>query len=269
LIKRLVKLIIAIVFHGFKKIMALFRESPMPGTCVVLMYHGVTPAQSKPFVRQMEKLLKLTTPVATDAIRDLEDGKRYAAVTFDDGFASTIDTVMPVLNQKAIPATFFIPTAYLGKEATWISDDQKRMRVGHVLTAAQLKKLSEYGLAAIGSHGINHLRLTEMNDAEANKEIAVSKKIIEDITGKEALTHSFPFGSYDKRHVTMARKAGYSRVFTIDPKVSFGTQEEFVTGRVEVDPGDWSLEFTLKLIGSYRWHPYAVALKKRLFNMLP
>lgn len=267
MIKRVVKLLIAVAFRVIEKLMAIFHRHKIPGTCVVLMYHSVSPAQRQRFVRQMEKLVKLTTPVATDSIKDLQEGNHYTAVTFDDGFASTIDTVLPVLKQKAIPATFFIPTAYLGKEATWIAEVKRRNRVGYVVTAAKLKQLSEHSCAAIGSHGIKHIRLTEMNDADANKEIAESKKLLEDITGKDVKTHSFPFGDYNGRHVTMAQNAFYNRVFTIDPTVSFGTQEEFMTGRVEVDPGDWPIEFTLKLLGAYRWHRYAVDLKKRIFNM--
>lgn len=267
MIKRIVKLIIAIAFRGIEKIATLFRKDEMPGTCVVLMYHDVTEANYHRFIRQMEKLIKLTKPVATDAIRGLKEGVYYTAVTFDDGFAETIELVLPVLENMAIPATFFIPTAYWGKEATWITDIDRRERVGRIITADSLQFLSRQNYVTIGSHSINHRRLTEMNDEEAREELSQSKKLLENITGKDVKGHGFPFGSHNNSHVAMAREAGYAHVFTIDPTVSFGTDDEFIIGRVEVGPADWPLEFTLKLLGAYRWLSYVSRMKKHLWTI--
>jgi len=264
MIKRVVKLLIALAFWLLENLLILGRRNNKSGTCVVLMYHAVSAEQLHRFIRQMEKVTKLTIPVAADAITNLARGKLYCTVTFDDGFASTIDTVLPVLNQMSIPATFFIPTAYWGKEATWITDNNRRQRVGCVITAEKLKQFSEHRCVTIGSHGINHVRLTEVSDDDAWKELAESKKILEEITGKNIKTHSFPFGCYYDRHVEMALNAGYERVFTVDPNVATGGSNEFLIGRIEVDPADWQLEFTLKLMGAYRWQPHASRLKKLL-----
>jgi peptidoglycan/xylan/chitin deacetylase (PgdA/CDA1 family) len=267
-IKRIAKLLIAIVFRGLEKIVAMFRnDHDKPGTCVVLMYHDVTAAYYSRFCRQMETLTQLAAPVATDSISELEKGKRYVAITFDDGFASTIETILPVITQKAIPATFFIPASYLGKEADWITDIDRRQRVGYIISADNLKLLSKHKDVIIGSHGMNHLRLTNMMDDEARKELADSKKVIENMTGKNVRMLSFPFGAYDDHHIAMARGAGYDYVFTIDPTVVIAAGDEFVIGRVEVDPADWHLEFMLKVSGAYRWHPYVSRLKKRLWAM--
>jgi peptidoglycan/xylan/chitin deacetylase (PgdA/CDA1 family) len=266
-IKRIIKLLIAIAFRGFEKLGALFcLTNNKPGTCVVLMYHDVTAANYHRFVRQMENLARLATPVATDSISELLKGKHFVAVTFDDGFASTIEMVLPFLENMAIPATFFIPTAYWGKEAAWITNVDRRKRVGRIITADSLRLLAKHKYVTIGSHGINHRRLTEMKDDEAQSELAESKKLLENITGKAVKGQSFPFGAYDDRHVAIARKAGYDHVFTVDPTIVNGGGE-FVIGRIEVDPADWPLEFTLKVLGAYRWQPFVSRLKKRLWSM--
>jgi peptidoglycan/xylan/chitin deacetylase (PgdA/CDA1 family) len=266
-IKRIVKLHIAVAFWCFEKLGTWFRKSNMSGTCVVLMYHDVMAANYHRFVRQMEMLARVATPVATDSISGLKKGRHYVAVTLDDGFASTIKLVLPVLTDKSIPATFFIPTAYLGKEATWITNIDRRKRVGCIITADSLRLLCKQNYVTIGSHGINHRRLTEMKDDEVREELTESKRLLENITGKDVKGHSFPFGVYDERHVAIAREAGYERVFTIDPTVVMGAGKEFVIGRVEVDPADWPLEFTLKVSGAYRWHPYVSRLKKFLCTL--
>ncbi len=265
MIKRIIKLLIATAFRGVERIGFFFRhDNDKPGTCVVLMYHDVTVANYRRFVRQMEKLAQLATPVATDSISELKKGKHYVAVTFDDGFASTIETVLPVLTHQAIPATFFIPTAYLGKEAAWITNIDRWQRVGHIITADSLRLLCKHKYVTIGSHGVNHRRLTELKDDEVREELTESKRLLENITGKDVKGHSFPFGAYNDSHITMARKAGYDHVFTIDSTVAIGVGKEFVIGRIEVDPTDWPLEYRLKLLGAYRWLPTAFALKRKI-----
>lgn len=268
MIKRIVKFLIAIVFRSVENIGSLFRNNKdKPGTCVVLMYHDVTPAHYQRFVRQMEILPQLAIPVATDSIGGIKNGRHHVAVTFDDGFASTIEAVLPILTRHAIPATFFIPTAHFGKEAAWINDKDRRKLTGPIITAESLKLLGKSKGVTIGSHGMNHLRLTEIKDDDARKELSESKRQLENITGTKVKSHSFPYGAYEDHHIAMARNAGYDHVFTVDPTVVTGVGEAFVVGRVQVEPTDWPMEFTLKVLGAYRWHPHASRLKKLLCSM--
>lgn len=255
-------------FIGIEKTGALFQsDNDKPGTCVVLMYHDVSKENYNRFVRQMQEMIRLAKPVATDSINDLENGRHHVAVTFDDGFASTIELVMPVLSDNMIPATFFIPSAHLGRGPEWIADMQRKKQVGPIISADNLKLLARDDYITIGSHGVHHRRLTEITDKDARDELIGSKKMLENITGNEVKMHGFPFGAYDDRHVAMAHEAGYGRVFTIDPTVVIGDGEKFVVGRVEVDPSDWRLEFILKVLGAYRWLPFASRLKERLSLM--
>lgn len=268
MLKRIVNLLTAIVFWGVEKIAAFFRNDHInSGTCVVLMYHDVTAANYNRFIRQMEILPQLATPVATDLIQKLNKDKHHVAVTFDDGFASTIETVLPVLTSKTIPATFFIPTAYWGKEATWITDMNWRSRVGPILTVESLCALGKDNNVTIGSHGMSHRSASEMMDDDVLGELAESKKTLENIIGKDVKMYSFPFGEYEDRHIAMARAAGYDHVFTADHTVATGVDDAVVIGRVEVDPADWPLEFKLKVLGAYRWHPYFTRFKKFLLTM--
>jgi hypothetical protein len=45
------------------------------------------------------------------------------------------------------------------------------------------------------------------------------------------------------------------------PWNAFRKEEEFLSGRVKAEPTDWPLEFRLKLLGAYRWLPYAIKWK--------
>jgi hypothetical protein len=77
---------------------------------------------------------------------------------------------------------------------------------------------------------------------------------------------SFPYGEFNERLIQLCREAGYERVFTILPKPAFADPQEFVTGRIAVNPTDWKLEFRLKILGAYQWFPAVSAWKQKLFG---
>jgi peptidoglycan/xylan/chitin deacetylase (PgdA/CDA1 family) len=265
MIKRFIKLVIAALFLGIEKMGKLLCLGDTPaGTCVVLMYHDITKENYSRFIWQINKMIQLAVPIPADSISGLNKGRRHVAVTFDDGFEGTLELVQPILKEKGVPATFFIPTAHLGREATWITNMERRRSVGHIITASKLRSFCLHDHVTIGSHGVNHLRLTELNDEEAKAELTESKQILEGITDRKINLHAFPFGDYDDRHLAMARETGYESVFTVDPVMIVGNGSVFVIGRVEVSPSDWPFEFTLKVLGAYRWHPFVSHLKKRV-----
>ena len=51
------------------------------------------------------------------------DAKRCCALTFDDGWIDHYHNVYPLLEKYKIPATFFIPTAFIGTEKRFWSDE--------------------------------------------------------------------------------------------------------------------------------------------------
>ena len=64
----------------------------------------------------------------------------------------------------------------------------------------------------------------------------------------------------------LCREAGYEGLFAILPELAFTDPQEFVTGRVGVNPSDWALEFRLKILGAYRWLPIVFSWKRKLFG---
>lgn len=84
----------------------------------------------------------LTLP---EAIARLGAGRlppRAVCITFDDGYRSTHDLALPVLNEFGLPATVFVSTAYLDSGTMWnetIADAVRRLPDGAVdLSAAGL-----------------------------------------------------------------------------------------------------------------------------------
>src|ERR1035441_475401 len=95
-------------------------------SAAILMYHSVLfdPTREsdsmggivhseRVFRAQMEMLARDYHPISLDrAVKHLSDGedlpKRSVVVTFDDGYADNHEVAMPILNQFAVPAAFYV-----------------------------------------------------------------------------------------------------------------------------------------------------------------
>lgn len=209
----------------------------------------------------MDILLRCAEPTRADRTVPLAPGVRYAAVTFDDGYLSVIENALPELEKRKIPSTLFIVTEALGKHPQWLSNSSNSVNSQKVMSTDQLRMLPS-DLVTVGSHTIRHPKLPSLGEEDARRELSESRAKLEKILKREIKLFSFPHGAFSSRLVEWCREAGYERVFTIQPTLALSDPHEFVTGRMWAEPTDWPLEFRLKLLGAYRWLPWAVALKR-------
>jgi len=226
-------------------------------SCVVVYYHSVDAAQRIRFAKQLDQLLSYSKPIATTETAKLKPCTRHAAVTFDDGFKNFYECALPELIKRGIPATVFVVSDVIGKTfgpAGYPED---------VMSLEQIRALPE-NLVTIGSHTMTHPFLPSINLEEAKKEIALSRAKLEQQLHRSIELFSFPYGGFNQKLVEICREAGYRRVFSTLPYFAFKERNEFLTGRVRVDPTDWPLEFRLKLAGAYRWLPWAFELKRKI-----
>ncbi len=237
-------------------------SAPTP-KCVVLFYHSIPPKHRARFADQMDALLRHAVPIAADGTVPSNNGARYAVVTFDDGFESVLENAVPILRSRGICATVFVVAAYLGRPAGWRRFDEVVDGDEKVMSLEQLSMLPQ-DLISIGSHTGTHPVLTSLDEDSAKEEILESRLRLQKMLHKEIKLFSFPYGAFNNDLVACCREAGYSRVFTILPTHGLSHPEEYVTGRVSVEPTDWNAEFYLKLMGAYRWQPLAFAVKRRI-----
>lgn len=268
--KRFVKLLISLGFCSadwLSNTLRRLRGKRMYPSCVVLYYHAVPSEQRVLFARQMDMLIRWTRPIRSDTKSRLAWGQRYTVVTLDDGLQSQIDNALPELERRKIPSSVFVIVDWLGQipnlkaYSSDYSDGQER-----IMSADQLRNLSP-DLVTIGSHTMTHPLLPSLTEKEARGELSESRAKLEKVLNREVKLLSFPYGAFDDRVVEWCRQAGYERVFTTLPVLAFSDPDEFVTGRVWAEPTDWRLEFCLKLLGAYRWLPFAFALKRKVLSM--
>ncbi len=106
--------------------------------------------------------------------------KPRIALTFDDG---PNDAYTPVLldglKERGARVTFFVIGANIEKEDN-VSLIKRMLEEGHV----------------IGNHTYHHVDLSEMDPADALKELDMTDSLIEDITGERPLFVRPPFGAF-------------------------------------------------------------------------
>jgi hypothetical protein len=108
--------------------------------------------------------------------------------------------------------------------------------------------------------------LTTLDEEGARQELYQSRMKLEALLNRQVTLFSFPFGDFNLKLIQWCREAGYKRVFTGLPIAALHEPASFAMGRVPVNPSDSLLEFRLKVLGAYRWLPYAFVLKRRILR---
>ncbi len=128
--------------------------------------------------------------------------EKCVAITFDDGNASDFDLALPILRGLGLGATFFITTSWVGTEG--------------YMDMARIRGLHEAGMT-IGSHGVTHRFLSDLDDRELERELADSRAALEDGIGAGVDSLSLPGGFGSRRVLAAAKRAGYVAVYTSAP----------------------------------------------------
>lgn len=79
------------------------------------------------------------------------------------------------------------------------------------LTSDQIREMAAGGME-FGSHGVSHRMLAKLSDEEIDFELRESKKILEELTGTDVVSVSYPTGgprAFDKRVEEAASNLGY------------------------------------------------------------
>lgn len=129
--------------------------------------------------------------------------KLTTAITFDDGLRNFYICAYPLLEERGIKATVFAVAGLVGKDGGWDVMGQ----TSH-MDKLTLREIADSG-HEVGSHSLTHANLIWLDDDELMKELRDSKAMLEDITGKEVVSLSFPFGSWNARVWDAAKSVGY------------------------------------------------------------
>ncbi len=117
--------------------------------------------------------------------------------SWDDGHP--LDArIAEMLDRFGLTGTFYIP---------------RSISTG-VMPHAQIRELA--GRFEIGAHTLNHVFLSDTDDATARQEIAGSKQWVQDTTGQACPMFCPPAGRYNRQHLPMFTSAGFSGIRSVE-----------------------------------------------------
>jgi len=248
-----------------------WAHRPVHGEVVVLCYHAVSDdwdsrlAVTEDQLRtQVSELLErgYRPTTFTEAVAGPVEGKRLA-VTFDDGYSSMEERALPLLAELGVPATVFVPTAFVGEDRSlqWPGIDHWESGPSRdelrAMNWEQLRRLIDVGWE-IGSHTVHHPRLPELDDEALAAELTDSRLTLERELGVPCRSLAYPYGDFDERVVAAARDAGYAAAGTLPARLD--VPRRLAWPRIGIYRGDRDLRFKAKvsptmrrLRGSFVW----------------
>ena len=145
---------------------------------------------------------------------EVQSDSREVLVTFDDAYDSFAAHAFPELRARGFPVVLFVIAGFVGRRSGWDLPLPGR-RAAHLDWAA-LRDLVCAGVE-IGSHTMTHRDLRRLTVAELSRELAGSRRQLEDVLGVEVRAVSYPFGRFDGRVLDAAAAAGYRFGFSMCP----------------------------------------------------
>jgi len=251
----------------------------------VLMYHHVAPhpgesvtvtpevfeAQMRYLAKSGYRTLNMSELMAhVRGERPVRD--RAVAVTFDDGWLDNFHYAFPVLERYRINAIIFVVTAWTDSASTdsftSFADGQpiheasmlpaQAGEAGRVvLDWGTIRKMVSSGLVEFYSHTVNHHKCNDLSRPELERELSVSKAVLERELGQPCPYLCWPYGKFNDLAVTVAKEVGYEALFTTARGVAEAGSDTNCIKRIRVkDSESWF---------KWRMRMYVSSLLARLY----
>lgn len=118
------------------------------------------------------------------------------------------------------------------------------------MTRDQINQWINSGME-IGSHTLNHVRLKEVDESTAEREIIDSKNQLEQIFGTSVNHFCYPFWSFSDHSVMTVQKAGYQTATTTERSRCMDNEQIFKLPRVVVARQTLPHLFCMKIATRY------------------
>jgi peptidoglycan/xylan/chitin deacetylase (PgdA/CDA1 family) len=254
------------------------RPAPIGSSTGILTYHhvakqvtsdphllNVTPVR---FRGHIEGLLGLGYQACSlrDVIACHRDQKplpeQSFVVVFDDGHHSVYENAWPVLKELGVPATIFLATEYLDRDAPLPFDACQTgpARCGDTrrpLTTLECQEMLGSGLIDLGSHTHSHEDFRGRPN-QFSRDLTQSLHVLGDRFGLENATFSFPYGRFDaemqeilRQHDLLCALTAECRCVTLDATNLGDDRMEW--GRFGATQFDTPRTLAAKLDGWYTW----------------
>ncbi len=238
---------------------ALVRELLQRRRATILVWHDPDPDT---FERHVRLLRRLYTPISLrELVEALREGRtrtlppKPLVLTLDDGHRGNA-RLLPVIEGYRLPVTIFLCSAIVATERPFPFSLGGRRRP----FSGPCQEARHFGLSAeeigrmravvdLQSHTRTHARLPVCSEEAARREIAGSKRDLEERYGLDVYALAYPNGEYSPRDAALAREAGYLCALTADPGFNGPGTDLYRLRRLVVDDADGLSELVVKASG--------------------
>lgn len=178
------------------------------------------------------------------------------AITFDDGYLDNYIFAFPILKRYNIKAVIFVVIDWVNaasentvkscdlgavknemtvpshKEGKHLIENDNAHKV--IMNWNMIKEMQESGLVEFYSHTMSHSKCSELSDEKLIMELEGSKRVLEQRLNKPCQYLCWPKGLFNISSVNIAKKAGYTALFTTKRGVTKTHSDRFCIERIVV-----------------------------------
>ncbi len=169
--------------------------------------------------------------------------RRSVVLSFDDGYENFADHALPIMTEFGYPSVLFAVSGLLGHRAEWLTGDREKPLL---LSGGRLRELRS-SKVEIGSHTINHPRLSRLQPEQVWHEVADSKSALENVLGEPVKFFAYPYGDYNPSVRDAVEKAGYLAALTCSRGPANTAPNAYEIPRKAISYGDSLMGFLWKL----------------------
>jgi len=114
------------------------------------------------------------------------------SITFDDGYLDSFEVAAPILRRRAMPATFFVTTGFIGSTVVPPWDYALKQQPGW-MSWNHLRKLAAQGFA-VANHTETHLDMGSASVDDVRRDLQTAKRKLREEVGVEKQLFAYPFG---------------------------------------------------------------------------
>ena len=231
------------------RILGAYRERRSHPRVRILMYHSIADRPENPFSvspeafkAQMDVLKDQCTVISLEMAKDylasnISLEQDVVALTFDDGLMDAYLNGYPVLIERELPATFFLPTGFMN------SGDER------FIDWREAQEMAANGIC-FGSHSVRHASLASLSIDAVARELVDSRAAIEDHLDQPVKHLSYPFGTmrdFNAIVMEIARESGYECACTAVSGLNLQGFNLFSLRRTKIEQDD-TLPMFLKVL---------------------
>lgn len=176
-------------------------------------------------------------------------------ITFDDSYENNFKYALPLLKKYNLSATIFLTTDFIDGKIRSEDLGGKNFKESP-LTWDEIKIMDREGIK-FGSHSKTHAFLTKISEDELKREVADSKKRIEEVLKHKIDGFAYPFGDVDSfsnltKEALKESKYNYAYTNIMGSNLS-NPDDRYTLRRIRIHSEDGPFRLKMKIKGAYDW----------------